>query len=138
MRYLPLLILCFVLGCGEQTAKVPEQAISQIYALTSTGTSVHRFARIQEFEDKGSYCQINIDIVPDAEFVTNLQDAFEQAEIYTDAIAHDVVDILEKHNVQKNISVWAQLPLGEGKVALLGKTWYNAGTKTYRFERYKK
>lgn len=141
MKYIAIatvVCLLFLCGCSEQTAKVPEQAISQIYALTSIGTSVSRFARIQEFEDKGSYCYISIDIIPDPEFVTNLEDAFGQAEIYTDAVARDIVDILKKHNVEKDVSVWSQLPLGEGKVALLGKTWYNAGTKTYRFERYKR
>lgn len=115
---------------------IPQNVSNEIYAISSD-ESVNRYIEIQKVEDKGSYCYIVVDIKYVSEIITNLEDAFIQAEVYTDAVAKSAVDIFSKHGINQDISVWAQLQLGEGEVALLGNTWYNAQQNSYVFQRYK-
>lgn len=119
-----------------QEITIPQNISSEIYVIGNT-EPVNRYIKILKVEDKGSYYHISIDIKYLPEFITNLEDAFNQAEVWTDAVAKSSVDIFSKHGINKDISVWAQLQLGEGEVALLGNTWYYAQQNSYVFQRYK-
>lgn len=131
-----LLSIGLIIGCGQPAAKLPEQAISEIYAITSEPI-VSQYAQIRDVEGKGPYCYIVINMIYDPELIINLEDAYIQAEVCTDAIAQNTVKILKKYGVERDVSVWAQFPLGEGEAVLLGNTWYDAETQHYEFKRYK-
>ena len=54
----------------------------------------------------------------------------------SDRIAEAAVKIINRYDINKNLSVWAQLPLEEGGVTLLGHVEYK-GRTFHDFERYK-
>jgi len=143
------LILSIMLGslvaCGGSTTEtqapalspaLPSSAVNEIYAISQDET-VGRYIEVRQVEDKGEYLYVGINIKYDPEIIAKLEDAFIQAEVYTDAVAQDTVKIINKHGIDKDVSVWAQLPLGNNEVALLGNTWYDAKLKSYNFKRYK-
>ena len=131
-------ILFGLISCGETTPKpqIASKIIGEIYA-KSDGEVVNKYMEIREVEDRRDnlYVGINIKFVP--EIVTNLEDAFTQARVFTDAVAKETVKIFNKYNINQDVSVWAQLPFGDGTVALLGNTWYSAQSNSYTFKRYK-
>jgi len=115
---------------------VPQSAIDEIYAICQDET-VARCIEVRKIEDKGDYLHVGINIRYDPEIIAELEDAFIQAEVFTDAVAQDTVKIINEHGIDKHVSVWARLPLGDDEVALLGNTWYDARLKSHNFERYK-
>ncbi len=127
-------------ACGGTTEAPQPQITSsikqEIYAI-GQDEAVKRYIEIREVEDKQGYLYVSINIKHDPEIITNLEDAYVQAQVYTNAIAKDTVKILNKYNINQDVSVWAQLPLGDGEVALLGNTWYSAQSNSYTFKRYK-
>jgi len=131
-------ILFGLIGCGETTPKpqITSSIKQEIYAI-GQDEAVNRYIEIREVEDKQGYLYVGINIKYDPEIITNLEDAYVQAQVYTNAIAKDTVKILNKYNINQDVSVWAQLPLGDGEVALLGNTWYSAQSNSYTFKRYK-
>ena len=135
---LPTLVIVILLlsACGVEQVTIPQSAIDEIYAI-SQDEIVSRHIEVTRVEDKSGYCYIMIDIKYIPELITNLEDAFTQAEIYTNAVAQDTVKILNKHGIDEDVSVWAELPLGNNEVALLGNTWYDAELKSYKWNRYK-
>jgi len=115
---------------------VPQSAIDEIYSISQDET-VGRYIEVRKIEDRGDYLYVGINIKYDPEIIAELEDAFIQAEVFTDAVAQNTVKIINEHGIDKDVSVWAQLPLGDNEVALLGNTWYDAKLKNYNFERYK-
>ena len=130
-----LILISLTVGCSadSQTAAIPQSAINEIYA-ADDDEIVNKYIEIKHVEDKGGYCYIQIDIKP--EVCEDLEHAFELAGVFTDATAQNAVKIFNRYGINKDISVWARLPLGNNEVALLGRTWYSASSNSYKFERY--
>ena len=99
--------------------------------------STSEYFEVQEIEDKGDYLYIGIDVFYDPKIMSELDDAFDVAEVFTEAVAYDTVRIINKDGIDKDVSVWANMPLEGDEVILLGNTWYCKDTKKYVFERYK-
>lgn len=131
-----LVLLLLLLSCTTSNQPtIPQAAINEIYAGPAYDDEiVNKFIEIKCVEDKGSYCHIQIVIQP--EECEDLELAFELARVFTDYIAHIAVITLDKYGINKDVFVWAQLPLGNNEVALLGRTWYDASSNTYEFKRY--
>ena len=125
-----------IVGCGSEQITIPQSVLEEIYALTQD-ESVNRYTEIKAVEQESGSCKVQIDIKYDPEVCATLDDAFVQAKAFTGAIAQDTVRILSRYDINEHVSVWTHLPLGEGEVALLGNTWYDANLKSYEFKRYK-
>ena len=130
-----LTILLLAIGCGPMP--IPQGAINEIYAM-SEAAAIRENVEVKDVNDRGDYCYVMIYIkAPSGEFTT-LEDALPQAKIFTRTFVEDAVKITNKYDVNKDLSVWAQLPLEEGGVTVLGHAKYDAKRKTFHdFERYK-
>ena len=131
-----LLIVLLVVGCAPPKEITPA-AISEIYAM-SEAKDVRDYVEVKDVSDRGDYCYVMIYIKsPSGEFRT-LEDALPLAKTYTRTFVEAAVKILNRYDVNKDLSVWAQLPLEEGGVTILGHAEYDAKSKTFHdFERYK-
>lgn len=130
-----LTISLLVISCGQSKLKVPTAAISEIYALSGT-EAVGKYIEIKDVQNREDifYIMIYIKSLP-GEFRT-LEEALPQAKVVTRTVIESTVEILNRYHVNQQVSVWAQLPLKEGGVTVLGHAEYDG--KTYRdFERYK-
>ena len=137
--YLVASILATVLlaiGCAPAKVPIPPAAISEIYAM-SEDEPTSKYIEVKQVDDREDYCYIMIYIKRVPEEVTNLEDALDQAGIFTRTCAEGAVKILNEYDINKDVSVWAQLPLEEGGVTVLGYAEYDAKTDTFHdFERY--
>jgi hypothetical protein len=127
-----------LLATGCAAAKpIPPAAISEIYAM-SEAKAVREYVEVQDVSDRGDYCYVMIFIQsPPGEFTT-LEDALPQAKTFTMTFTEAAVEILNRYDINKDLSVWAQLPLEEGGVTVLGHAEYDAKLQTFHeFERYK-
>ena len=135
--YLVATILATVLlaiGCAPPK-EIPPAAITEIYVM-SEAKDVEDYVEAKD-SDRGDYFYVMIYIksLP-GEFVT-LEDALPQAKKFTLSFAEAAVNILNRYDINKDISVWAQLPLEEGGVTVLGHAEYDAKRQTFHdFERY--
>ena len=121
-------------GCAEDKV-IPETVLSAISEI-SDPTAIGDRVEIQEVRDRGDYAYIMIFIGSPGEF-TNLDDGLARAQTATLALAHAVVEIINDHDINKDVRVWAQLPLGDGGVTVLGHAAYEARGKAFReFERF--
>ena len=122
-------------GCAETTV-IPETALSAISAISDPAAIGDRID-IQEVSDRGDYAYIMIFIgSPPGEFTT-LDDALTRAQTATLALVHASVEIINQHDVNKDVRVWAQLPLRDGGVTVLGHAAYEARGKLFReFQRF--
>ena len=67
----------------------------------------------------------------------NFERCLDQAKVFTRTFIESAVKILNQYDINKDISVWAQLLLKDGEVNVLGHTRYEAKTHTFHdFERY--
>ena len=131
-----LVTMLLVLGCAP-AKPIPPAAISEIYAM-SEAEAVREYVEVKDVSDRGDYCYVMIYIKSLPGEFTTLEDALPQAKTFTTTLAEAAVKILNKHDIKKNLSVWAQLPLKDGGVTVLGHAAYDAKRKTFNdFERYK-
>ncbi len=137
--YLVATILATVLltiGCA-QPKPIPPAAISEIYAM-SEAKDVREYVEVKDVSDRGDYCYVMIYIKSLPGEFTTLEDALPQAEAFTRTFTEATVKILNRYDINKDLSVWAQLPLEEGGVTVLGHAEYDAKHQAFRdFERYK-
>ena len=137
-----LLLLILVVGilllgaCGVEQVAIPQSAIDEIYTITQDET-VNKYIEVIDTEDKPGYFVVTIEIKYVSEVMSTLEDAYSQAEIYTPTVARSTVEILNKYGIDKDVSVWGRLIFSEDEIVLLGNTWYDASSNSYRFERYK-
>jgi len=130
-----LIMSLLVISCGQSQVKIPPAAISEIYALSGT-EAVGKYIEIKDVQDRKDvfYIMLYIKALP-GEFRT-LEEALPQAKAVTRTVIESTVGILKKYNINQKVSVWAQLPLKEGGVTVLGHAEYDG--KSYRdFEPYK-
>ena len=137
--YLVASILATVLlaiGCAP-AKEIPPAAISEIYAM-SEAKDVRDYVEVKDVSDRGDYCYVMIYIKSLPGEFTTLEDALPQAKTFTITFTKAAVKILNRYDINKDLSVWAQLPLEVGGVTVLGHAEYDAKTNTlYDFERYK-
>ncbi len=137
--YLAVPILATVLltiGCASPEMISPA-AISEIYAM-SEAEAVREYVEVKDVSDRGDYCYVMIYIKSLPGEFTTLEDALPQAEAFTRTFTEAAVKIMNRYDINKNLSVWAQLPLEEGGVTILGHAEYDAKNNTlHDFERYK-
>ena len=133
-------IILSVMSCDIFKSKkpIPPAAISEIYALAGARTWLYgEYIEIKDVQDRSDYCYIMIYIKSLPGEVTTLQDALDQAKVFTGTFIESAVKILNKYDINKDVSVWAQLLLKDGEVNVLGHTRYEAKNHTFHdFERY--
>ncbi|MFC2052454.1 hypothetical protein ACFLT4_06975 [Chloroflexota bacterium] len=137
--YLVSVILAIVLltiGCTPPPKPIPPAAISEIYAM-SEAEAVREYVEVKDVQDREDYCYIMIYITSLPGEFTTLEDALPQAKTFTRTFVEAAVKILNRYDINKDLSVWAQLPLEEGGVTVLGHAEYDAKRQTlHDFERY--
>jgi len=123
--YLVATILATVLlaiGCAPKP--IPPAAISEIYAM-SEAEDIREYVEVKAVQDRGDYCYVMIYIKSPLGEFTTLEDALPHAKTFTKTFIEDAVKILGRYNINKDLSVWAQIPLKEGGVTILGHTEYD-------------
>ena len=131
-----LTIILPVISCGGSTKlPIPPAAISEIYALNEA-EAVAKSVEVKEVQDRADFCYIMIYIKPLPGEVTALNDAFDKAKVFTRTVVESAVKILKSYDINQDVSVWAQLPLKEGGVNVLGHARYDAKKSIFHdFER---
>ena len=114
---------------------IPDTVLSAIAEISDPAAIGDRI-EIQEVRDRGDYAYIMIFIGSPSE-ITTLDDGLAQAQTATLALARAIVEIINEHDINKDVRVWAQLPLSDGGVTVLGHAAYEARSKSFReFERF--
>ena len=131
-----LATVLLTIGCAAPKP-IPPAAISEIYAM-SEAEAIREYVEVKDVSDREEYIYVMIYIKsPPGEFTT-LEDALAQAKTFTRTLVEAAVKITNGYDINKDLSVWAQLPLEEGGVTVLGHAEYDAKDKTFHdFERYK-
>ncbi len=129
-----LATMLLAIGCAAPKP-IPPAAISEIYAM-SEAEAIKEFVEVKDVSDREEhiYVMIYIKSLP-GEFTT-LEDALPQAKTFTETFTEAAVKIINRYDINKEISVWAQLPLEEGGVSVLGHAEYD-GENFHDFELYK-
>lgn len=122
-------------GCAEDKV-IPETVLNTISAISDPAAIGDRI-EIREVRDRGDYAYIMVFIgSPQGEFTT-LDDGLFRARTATLALTHAIVEIINEHDINKDVRVWAQLPLSDGGVEVLGHAAYEARSKSFHeFERF--
>ena len=133
-------IILSVMSCDIFKSKkpIPPAALSEIYALSGARAWLYgKYVEVKTVEDRSDYCYIMIYIKSLPEEVTTLKDALDKAKVFTGTFIKSAVKILNKYDINKDVSVWAQLLLKDGEVNVLGHSSYEAKNHTFHdFERY--
>ena len=134
-----LAVILTVISCDLFKSKkpIPPAAISEIYAMAGARTWLYgEHVEIKDVQDRENYCYIMIYIKSLPEKVTTLNDALDKAKVFTKTFVESAVKILKKYDINKDVSVWAQLPLKGGEVNVLGHARFDAKTGAFHdFER---
>ena len=134
-----LTVVCLAISCGvSRTKPIPPAATSEIYALGEARTWLYgKYVEVKAVEDRSDYCYIMIYIKSLPGEVTTLEVALDQAKVFTRTFIESAVKVLNKYDINRDVSVWAQLLLKDGEVNVLGHTRYEAKTHIFHdFERY--
>jgi hypothetical protein len=125
-------IILLIMSCGgsKKKAPIPTAAISEIYALNET-KAANGVVEVKEVQDRAEFCYIMIYIKSLPGEVTPLNEALDKAKIFTGTLVKSAVDILKGYDINQDVSVWAQLPLKEGEVEVLGHARYDAKNGTF-------
>jgi hypothetical protein len=138
--YLVVIVLTVILSGSScfKPKKIPPAATSEIYALSGARVWLYgKYIEVKTVEDRSDYCYIMIYIKSLPEEVTTLQDALDKAKVFTGTFIESAVKILNKYDINKDVSVWAQLLLKDGEVNVLGHSMYEAKNHSFHdFERY--
>jgi hypothetical protein len=138
--YLVIIVLTVILS-GISCSKpkpIPPAATSEIYALSGARIWLYgKYVEIRAVQDRSDSCYIMIYIKSLPEEVTTLEVALDQAKVFTRTFIESAVKVLNKYDINRDVSVWAQLLLKDGEVNVLGQVRYDAKTHTFHdFERY--
>ncbi len=131
-----LATMLLAIGCAAPKP-IPPAAISEIYAM-SEAEAVREYVEVKDVSDREDYCYVMIYIKSLPGEFTTLEDALPQAKEFTRSFTEAAVKILSRYDINRDLSVWAQLPLEVGGVTVLGHAEYDAKSKTFSdFEPYK-
>jgi hypothetical protein len=133
-------VLLSVTSCDifKYKKPIPPAAMSEIYALSGARVWLYgKYVEVKTVEDRSDYCYIMIYIKSLPGKVTTLKEALDQAKVFTGTFIESAVKILNQYDIDKDVSVWAQLLLKGGEVNVLGHTSYDAKNHTFQnFEQY--
>jgi len=138
--YVVITVLTVILS-GISCSKpkpIPPAAVSEIFALSGARIWLYgKYVEVKDVQDRSDSCYIMIYIKSLPGKVTTLKDSLDQAKVFTGTFIESAVKILNQYDINKDVSVWAQLLLKGGEVNVLGYTRYEAKTHTFHdFERY--
>ena len=116
---------------------IPPEAITEIYAMAGARTWLYGdYVEVKDVQDRKEFCYIMIYIKSLPEEPTTVNDALDKAKVFTRTFVKSTVKILKKYDINQDVSVWAQLPLKQGGVQVLGHAGYEAKNGTFHdFER---
>ena len=140
--YLVIIVLTIIflgINCGvSRTKPIPPAATSEIYALSEARTWLYgKYVEVKDVQDRSDSCYIMIYIKSLPGEVTTSEAALDQAKVFTKTFIESAVKVLSKYDINKDVSVWAQLLLKDGEVNVLGNVSYDAKAHTFHdFERY--
>lgn len=127
-------IILSILSCNPFKTKepIPPAALSEIYALAGARTWLYgEYIEIKDVQDREDFCYIMIYIKSLPEEASTLNDALDKAKVFTRTFVESAVNILKRNDIHQDVSVWAQLPLKEGGVQVLGHARYDAKTGVF-------
>ena len=135
-----IIIVLTVILSGISCSKpktIPPAATSEIFALSGARIWLYgKYVEVKTVEDRSDYCYIMIYIKSLPGEATSLNEGLDKAKVFTITLAKSAVDILKGHDINQDVSVWAQLPLKGGGVEVLGHARYDAKHETFHeFER---
>jgi len=139
--YLVIIVLTFIfsgISCAVSKHKpLPPAAISEIYALGGARIWLYgKYVDVKAVQDRSDSCYIMIYIKSLPGEVTTLEVALDQAKVFTRTFIESAVKVLNKYDINRDVSVWAQLLLKDGEVNVLGHAGYDAKAHTFHdFER---
>ena len=141
--YLVIIVVGMILSfmsCDALKPKkpIPPEALTEIYALSGARTWLYgQYIEVKDVQDRKDFCYIMIYIKSLPEEVITSDDALDKASVFTGTFVESAVRILKRYNINQDISVWAQLPLQEGGVNVLGHARYDAKTGAFHaFEQF--
>jgi len=133
-------IILSVMSCDLFKSKkpIPPAAITEIYAMAGDRSWLYgEYVEIKDVQDRADYCYIMIYIKTLPEEARSLNDALDKANVFTRTFVDSAVKILKRYDINKDVSVWAQLPLKEGEVNVLGHARFDGKTGiVHDFERF--
>lgn len=127
-------IILSVTSCNALKPKkdIPPAAITEIYAMAGARTWLYgEYVEVKDVQDRKEFCYIMIYIKSLPEEPATLKDALDKAKVFTRTFVESAVKILKKYDINQDVSVWAQLPLKEGGVQVLGRASFDAKKGTF-------
>lgn len=118
-----LILMVLVISCASPKP-IPPEAKSEIYSL-SEPEAISEYVEVKKVQDRGDYCYIMMYIKSPLEEFTTMEYALPHAKRFTNSFIKEAVQILGKYDIDKDLSVWAQIPLEEGGVTILGHMEYD-------------
>ena len=132
-----LAIVLLAVGCSSAKEEIPPATESEIYALSGS-EAFEKYLEVKDVATREDYYYIMVYIKSLPGEFASLEDALVQTNSFSKNFLESVVKILNRYDINENVSVWIQLPLKDGGVSVLGHTEYDAKSKTiHDFERYK-
>jgi len=128
-------IILSVMSCDALKSKkaIPPAAVTEIYALAGDRSWLYgEYIEVKDVQDRADFCYIMIYIKSLPEEPTTLNDALDKAKVFTRTFVESAVKILKKYDINQDVSVWAQLPLKEGGVQVLGHASFDAKKGTFQ------
>jgi hypothetical protein len=133
-------IILSVMSCDVFKSKkpIPPAAISEIYALAGARSWLYgEYVEVKDVQDRGDYCYIMIYIKSLPDETRTLNDALDKAKVFTKTFVESAVNILRRYDINKDVSVWAQLPLKGGEVNVLGHAEFDSKKGNFHdFEKF--
>ena len=136
-KYLVIIVIGIILSvmsCDALKSKkpIPPAAITEIFAMAGARTWLYgEYVEVKDVQDRKEFCYIMIYIKSLPEEPATLNDAVDKAKVFTRTFVESAVKILKKYDINQDVSVWAQLPLKEGGVNVLGHARFEAKRGTF-------
>jgi len=127
-------IILSVMSCDALKSKkaIPPAAVTEIYALAGDRSWLYgEYIEVKDVQDRADFCYIMIYIKSLPEEPTTLNDALDKAKVFTRTFVESAVKILKRYDINQDVSVWAQLPLKEGGVQVLGHARFESKKGTF-------
>ena len=111
-------------GCSAEQVPIPESAIEKIYSINQVET-VNKYIEVIGAEDKPGYFVVTLEIKHVPGITDALEDFYSQAELYTKVVAQVTVEILDEHEINRNVSVWGRLIFSKDEI--VGSSLFHVG-----------
>jgi hypothetical protein len=111
---------------------LPTEALTAIRGLAEDPVVA---AKVSHFsvQENGSKLYVFLSLANDPDFHPNSEASCEQAELVTDLIARETVEVLNQHQAVRDMQVAAHLPSEDFGEILVGGTIYSQSTNSYEW-----